>query len=144
MPSASDGWGDSAGSVPSEGWGAAAEAPASSDWGEAADGPAARPQRQPRRPDDDEADAKVVDDICPKVISGKKRQAGLRASMVALDTKLAVIQADIDVVMPELQETRTRKSMAMGMLADTRLPPHLVTLDKELRLKRKQLPGGFT
>ena len=74
--------------------------------------------------------------------AGKKKLAGLRAKMDELDAKRSALQAEIDVIMPALQDARAQKAVAMGQLSEARLPPIWVERARELKERSKALPGG--
>ena len=132
-----DGWG-AADNVPTDGWGDAPAAP------RAVPAAPARPPRPPRREEDDADAAKLVDGLATKVVAGKKKIGSLRATIEELDAKRQSIQADIDALMPELQQLRSQKSSALGQLAGARLPPMWNERAKDLNNRRRLLPGGCT
>ena len=155
----SDGWG----APTNDGWGATNGAVATTDsWGAvdptlaaavaekkavaaAEKGPESppRPRPPPRiTKDDDEAVAKQVEKKTVEVCAGKKKLAGLRAKMDELDAKRSALQAEIDVIMPALQDARAQKAVAMGQLSEARLPPIWVERARELKERSKALPGG--
>ena len=155
----SDGWG----APTNDGWGATNGAVATTDsWGAvdptlaaavaekkavaaAEKGPESppRPRPPPRiTKDDDEAVAKQVEKKTVEVCAGKEKLAGLRAKMDELDAKRSALQAEIDVIMPALQDARAQKAVAMGQLSEARLPPIWVERARELKDRSKALPGG--
>ena len=99
------------------------------------------PRPEPRREDDEEA-AKAVDALSKKVVDAKKKLAKVRADMDDLDEKKTALQAEIDQLMPQLQEARAAKNSAMGQIAGTRLPQLWLDRVKELKARRSHLPGG--
>lgn len=147
LPSDS-GWGagGAGSSVPAEGWGDS-EAGAN-DWGATPAAPvAARAPRKdlpPRRENDDEEVAKVVDGAAARVLADKKKMVAVRQQINEIDAKRNDIQCDVDALMPALQEMRVQKSAAMGQLNDARLPQVWMEKAKDLNNRRRGLPGGCT
>ena len=138
-----EGWG----SVPEEGWGASSGG--ADDWGASAATPAVAPRAPrkdlpPRRENDDEEAAKKVDGTTTRVLADKKKMAAVRQQIHEIDAKRSKIQAEVDLLMPALQQMREQKGAAMGQLADARLPQIWLDKAKDLNSRRRALPGGCT